>query len=74
MERIEGLEQEHRDLMAGFRVHYAERNPKKLEEEQSRYFAKLYRAERGGTSPDEMPLDVLLTFPGFVNHKKGPVS
>jgi hypothetical protein len=46
VERIEGLEQEHRDLQAGFRTHYAEKAPKKLEEEQSRFFEKLKAQER----------------------------
>lgn len=41
MERIDSLEQEHRDLMAGFRVHYGQHAPKHLEQEQARYFAKL---------------------------------
>ena len=72
MERIEGLEQEHRDLMAGFRVHYADRNPKQLEAEQRRYFAKLNTAERRAQSG--MPLDVMLRFPGMPNYRKGPVS
>jgi hypothetical protein len=71
VERIEGLEQQHRDLMAGFRTHYAERAPRKLEEEQDRYFAKLKTAER--READEMPEEVLLRFPGFVNYRK-PVS
>jgi hypothetical protein len=73
VERIEQLETEHREIMAGFRTHYADRNPKKLEEEQSRYFAKLQRAERGETA-SPMPVEIILTFPGFVNHRKGPVS
>lgn len=55
MQRIEQLDAEHRDLMTGFRVHYAERNPTKLEEEQRRYFAKLAKphlmSERIDTAP-----------------------
>ena len=58
--------------MKGFRAHYADRNPKKLEEEQSRFFARLRRAEKEAAGG--MPLETLLTFPGFVNHRKGPVS
>lgn len=70
MERIDGLEQEHRDIMAGFRTHYADRKPKELEAEQSRFFAKLRAG--GPRNTDSMPLEVMLTFPGFVNHKKPP--
>jgi hypothetical protein len=46
VERIEGLEEDHRDILAGFRTHYADRAPKALEAEQRRYFAKLERDER----------------------------
>ena len=41
MERVEQLEQEHRDLMAGFRFQHAQGNGKALEEDQRAYFAKL---------------------------------
>jgi hypothetical protein len=45
MERIEALEQQHRDLLAGFRVHYGHHAPKELEREQRSFFAKLARGD-----------------------------
>lgn len=70
MDRIDALEQEHRDLMTGFRVNHAMGSGRELEKEQQKYFAKLRVTEKdqGG-----MPRDVMLTFPGFPNYK-GPVS
>jgi hypothetical protein len=73
VERIDGLEQDHRDLMAGFRAHYADRNPKALEAEQRRYFAKLERGEQR-QSHAGMSLDLLRQFPGFDRYRKPPVS
>jgi hypothetical protein len=71
VERIEQLEQHHRDIKAGFRTHYADRSPKKLEEEQRQLLAQFRAGER--RTLDEMPDEILLQFPGFSNYRK-PVS
>lgn len=41
MERVEQLEQEHRDLMVGFRFQHAQGNGRALEDDQRAFFAKL---------------------------------
>ena len=74
MERVEQLEQEHRDLMLGFKFQHAQGKGDALMKDQDAYFAKLHRSEKGLTTASPMPLDVMLRFPGFVNYKKGPVS
>ena len=70
MERIEGLEQEHRDIRTAFRTHYATHDGKKLMAEQSAFRTSL---SRGDPVIDGMPEEIMLTFPGMPNYK-GPVS
>jgi hypothetical protein len=65
VERVEQLEQEHRDIRAGFRTH----NPKELMVEQNRFFAKLEREERRPEAASDFSR--VLDFPGMPNYK-GP--
>jgi hypothetical protein len=59
VERLEALEQEIRDVAAGFRTHYAHLAPKRLETEQRALVNRLSRADPM-TDPDRPDETALL--------------
>jgi len=71
VERVEALERKSDGIAAGFRYHYGQHAPKRLEDEQREFMTQLRAASRDASS---MPLDVMLRFPGFPNYRKPPVS
>lgn len=75
MERIEGLEQEHRDLMLGFKFQHGQGTGKALMDDQRAYFAKLNTPAvptRRDKAPDSgQLLDELFTLGAMINK---PVS
>jgi hypothetical protein len=69
VERIEGLEQEHRDLTMAFRFKY---DGRQLMDEQHAFRTRLLRGDEDGAAG--MTPDQLLTFPGMPGYKKPLVS
>jgi hypothetical protein len=59
VERIEGLEQEQRDIMFGFRMNAAFANHTRLNQEQQRFLTRLSRPHQQGGRPRDEPAALL---------------
>ena len=68
MERVEAIEERATRVQGGYLMHYGVNNPRALNAEREAVLREMKR--RASTEGTEMPVAVLLTFPGFANHKK----